>query len=204
MGSRIFLVDVEASGPSTYSGLMTEFGVVDLESGHWFRGQIWDCVPNPDLPAQPLPVKKNLQYSVGHGAHDLDAGFTRSASTLKEIADAHSQWLQKLAGGDRITFASDNPGYDWQWVSHFFDEAGIPNPYGWSSRRIGDFYAGLTQKFGNTSRWKSLRETKHTHESHADSMGNREALLKLRAASEELHRRHPELASELRDILKAL
>lgn len=200
-GSRIFLVDVEGTSKSSHSGLMTEFGVVDLETGQWFRGQLWDTAPNPDLPAQPLAVRENPQYTVGYGAHDLKHGFTRSAKNAREVAEAHVEWLTKLADGARITFCSDNPAYDFERVNVFFDQCGLPNPYGWTGRRIGDYYAGLTQQFGNTSRWKGLRDTKHTHLSHEDSMGNREALLKLRAATKELNKLYPNLQADLKRIL---
>lgn len=203
MASRIFLVDVEATGRSSHSGVMTEFGVVDLETGQWFRGQLWDAYPDPEVPARPVPTKENPQWTVGFGAHDLKSGMTRSAKNARQVAEEHTKWLKNLAGSDRITFASDNPGYDFERVNVFFDQVGLPNPYGFSSRRIGDIYAGLSLQFANTSRWKGLRDTKHSHDSHADAMDNREALLKLRSAMEELSKRHPEWASDLKDILRS-
>ena len=203
-GSRIFLVDVEATGQSSYSGIMTEFGVVDLESGNWFRGVLWDSHPDPEVPARPVPEKENPRWTVGYNAHDLDSGFTRSAKDAKQVAVEHTKWLNHLAAGRRITLMSDNPGYDFERVNVFFDQVGLPNPYGFSSRRIGDLYAGLTQQFGNTSRWKGLRETSHTHESHSDSMGNREAVLKLQTAMRKLSALYPNLAADLKTILKDL
>src|SRR5690606_15645875 len=116
----------------------------------------------------------------------------------------HTKWLKNLAGADRITFASDNPGYDFERVNVFFDQVDLPNPYGFSSRRIGDIYAGLSLQFSNTSRWKGLRKTKHSHDSHADAMGNREALLKLRSAMGELGKLHPEWAVDLKGILRSV
>jgi hypothetical protein len=49
------------------------------------------------------------------------------------------------------------------------------NPFGWSSRRIGDLYCGLVKD--SRAQWKYLRKTKHTHHPVDDAKGNAEALL---------------------------
>jgi hypothetical protein len=52
------------------------------------------------------------------------------------------------------------------------------NPFGWSSRRIGDIYCGF--KNDMYANWKYLRDTKHTHNPVDDAKGNAEAILKMR------------------------
>ena len=53
------------------------------------------------------------------------------------------------------------------------------NPFGYSARRIGDFYAGLIGDFKDASSWKRLRITKHDHHPVHDAMGNLEAFERL-------------------------
>ncbi len=85
------------------------------------------------------------------------------------------EWVKKVTPG-RAIFVSDNNGYDWQWINFYFDKYRIPNPFGHSSRRIGDFYAGVKGNFFKTSDWKRFRITKHDHNPVNDAMGNAEAL----------------------------
>jgi hypothetical protein len=42
-------------------------------------------------------------------------------------------------------------------------------------RRISDYYAGLTGRFGNIQAWKRLRVTPHDHNPVNDARGNVEA-----------------------------
>lgn len=74
---------------------------------------------------------------------------------------------------------SDNPAYDWQWISFYFWKHLGRNPLGYSARRIGDFYAGLVNNFHKTNDWKKLRVTSHDHNPVHDAQGNAEALDRL-------------------------
>lgn len=58
MAQRLFLVDVEASAPTPYSGVMTEFGVVDFETREWFHGHLWEFHPDPEVPARPVAERE--------------------------------------------------------------------------------------------------------------------------------------------------
>ena len=44
-------------------------------------------------------------------------------------------------------FGSDNPAYDFQWINFYFWRYFGENPFGYSGRRIADFYAGLLATF---------------------------------------------------------
>lgn len=59
MGQRIFLVDVEATNKTPYSGVMTEFGVVDFNTRCWFHGHLWDFHPDQKVPARPVAEHEN-------------------------------------------------------------------------------------------------------------------------------------------------
>lgn len=158
------VVDVEARGPSPFSGTMTEFGAVAINADRTgvldtFHGVLVDAVPDPENPAIPF---------IAPGAKRYDFGAV--------MGDFH-QWLLDL--GDRVVFVSDNPVYDGMWIWDAFDRAGLPNPFGHSGRRIADYAAGLSGKWVNTQSWKRLRRTPHDHSPVNDAMGNAEALLAL-------------------------
>jgi hypothetical protein len=79
-----------------------------------------------------------------------------------------------------VKFVSDNPAWDYQWINDGFLTTLGRNPFGHSGRRIGDFYAGLTGDFLNSSReWKRLRVTPHDHNPVHDAMGNVEAFIRM-------------------------
>jgi hypothetical protein len=79
----------------------------------------------------------------------------------------------------RPVFVSDNPAFDWQWINLYFHHTLGMNPFGWSARRIGDYYAGLKGNFNRSTDWKRLRVTKHDHHPVNDAMGNVEAFDKM-------------------------
>lgn len=92
----------------------------------------------------------------------------------RETFEAFAWWLAQVSEG-RPIFVSDNPAFDWQWINYHFHQYQGRNPFGWSARRIGDFYAGLVGDFRASSEWKSLRRTPHDHNPVHDAMGNVEA-----------------------------
>lgn len=174
-----FLVDVEAYGQSPFSGRLTEFGIASLASRNWLRAQVFDTIPNPANPAQPLPTGEKEVYRVttGFGTHDLSQGREERFESLADMLLRVNEWLSEQRGNSgRTIFVSDNNGYDYSWVNYLYDSAGLPNPFGHSSRRIGDFAAGLSRVFTQTSKWKQLRDVAHTHDSHWDAQGNAGAL----------------------------
>lgn len=160
----LIFVDVEAggidggSGVSPYSGVMTEFGAVSYKTGNTFHGVIWLAKPSEDNPAVSNPIKMLNQEGL--------------------VMDDFVAWIKENSD-DKPVFISDNPAYDWQWISYYFDKVGIENPFGHSARRIGDFYAGVVGNWRAASKWKKLRDTKHDHNPVNDAMGNVEAFRKI-------------------------
>lgn len=174
-----FLIDIEAYGKSPFSGKLTEFGIASLASRNWLRAVVYETAPNPDNPAQPLPVSEKPVYrvTVGYDKFDLAQGRSKSFRSLADMLLWVNEWLKKQSGeSDRLVFISDNNGYDYSWFNYLYDSAGLDNPFGHSSRRIGDFAAGVSRIFTQTSKWKQLRDVAHTHESHWDAQGNAGAL----------------------------
>ena len=79
--------------------------------------------------------------------------------------------MNRLPG--RPIFISDNNGFDWQFVNYYFYLYMETNPFGYSSRNLGDLYKGLV---GTTKKnFTHLRQTKHTHNALDDAIGNVEA-----------------------------
>ena len=150
---NLVFVDCEARGPSPVTGTMTEFGAVHYGSRRTFHGLIYEGRPDPENPAVPL---------VG-----------RMIASPRTVAKDFAAWLGITEG--RPVFVSDNPAYDWQWISAMFDDAGIANPFGHSGRRISDFWAGVQGDWSKTQSWKKVRVTRHDHNPVHDALGNVEA-----------------------------
>lgn len=77
----------------------------------------------------------------------------------------------------RPILISDNNGADAAWINYYMIRYIGNNPFGWSSRRIGDLYCGFVND--EFAKWKHLRKTKHDHSPINDAMGNAEALLEM-------------------------
>lgn len=154
-----FLVDCEATGKSPYSGVLTEFGVVELDTLESYYGKLYDSMPSEENPAVPVLVPGERRYS------------------SRDVFIAMHGYLDRFP--PPYVFVSDNPAYDFMWIAYTLDQYGFDNPFGHSARRIGDFAAGLSKNWRNTNKWKKLRVTKHTHNPVDDAMGNAEALRRL-------------------------
>lgn len=157
-----FLIDVEADGLTPYSGVMTEFGAVELDTRHTFHGVLWEAVPDPACPAKPLRPT---------GGSHFDE---------RQVMEDFAAWL-KAESAQQPKMVSDNPAYDFMWMAYYFDKALGHNPLGYSARRIGDFAAGLARDWKDHNSWKRLRTTKHDHNPVNDALGNAEALAALMA-----------------------
>jgi len=97
----------------------------------------------------------------------------------KETFEKFNQWLNQFPG--RPIFVSDNPAYDWQFINYYFHKYLGRNPFGYSARRISDFYAGMKGDFFDSQSWKKWRITKHDHNPVHDALGNVEAFEKILA-----------------------
>jgi hypothetical protein len=148
-------VDCEARGTSPVRGTLTEFGAVHYDTRETFHGRLFTSEPDPANPAVPLVGER--------------------VAADAEVAAAFAAWLRAHVGASRPVFVSDNPAYDWMWIAGLFDRAGLDNPFGYSGRRISDFWAGLHRDWSDTQGWKRLRRTEHDHNPVHDALGNAEA-----------------------------
>lgn len=159
------VVDVEADGPAPGLYSMICFGavVVDDKLDKTFYGTT--------RPISDDYIPEALQVS----------GFTREEHLKFEdpnvTMNTFNNWIKKNSKGNPV-FISDNNGFDWSFINYYFHEYVGSNPFGWSSRRIGDLWCGFQND--TRKRWKHLRKTKHTHNPVDDARGNAEALLAMR------------------------
>lgn len=163
----LIFVDCEADFNSPCPGIgpgMTEFGAVEFKSRKTFHGK-------PIIDRQYSGELSN--FSFPYRADEADEDFRKWYDIIIEF----DKWIQQFESP--FIFVSDNPAYDWQWINYWFHRVLNRNPFGWSARRIGDFYAGLVGNFRAGSKWKRLRITKHNHNPVNDAMGNCEAFQRI-------------------------
>lgn len=161
----LFVVDVESDGGLLGRNSMVCFGVVKLtpELDTTFYGKT--------APISEFYDEKALAISGFSREEHLK--FDDPAIVMIEFEG----WLKTNSKG-RPILISDNNGYDASWINWYFLTYLGKNPFGWSSRRIGDLYCGMQKD--TWASWKKLRNTKHTHNPVDDAMGNAEALLKMK------------------------
>jgi len=160
------VVDVEADGPCPGIYSMVCFGAVVVKPllQDTFYGE---TAPLPDSGWDPAALEIS---GVTRGQH---ASFQPPDIAMHAFA----AWLESVRKG-KLTFISDNPAFDWQFINYYFWRFVGANPFGFSARRIGDLYCGMKMHAGKNSEWKKkLRKTAHTHNPVDDAMGNAEALL---------------------------
>jgi hypothetical protein len=162
----LVVVDVESDGPIVGINSMICFGavVVDKYLDKTFYGKT-----------------KPIQQGYNPDALAV-SGFTREEHEQfddpKEVMKQFEEWLSKNSKGKPILI-SDNNGYDASWINFYFHVYLGTNPFGWSSRRIGDLFCGFYNDM--FYQWKKHRKTNHDHNPVNDAIGNAEALLYLQS-----------------------
>lgn len=164
--SKYIVVDVESDGKLLGENSMVCFGAVIIDK----LGKLDSTFYGKTKPISSIFDAESLSVS----------GFTREQHEQfddpKEVMLNFKKWILENTNGSPILI-SDNNGYDASWINWYFQKFVGDNPFGWSSRRIGDLFCG----FYNDShyRWKKHRVSKHTHHPVDDAKGNAEALLYL-------------------------
>ena len=158
------VVDCESDGPIPNKYSMICFGavVLDRKLDKTFYGKtkpISDTYDEKTLAISGISRKEHMS-------------FDNPVKTMEEF----DIWIKEKSKGKPI-FISDNPAYDWQWINYYFHFFLGRNPFGYSARRIGDLYCGLTKNV--FAKWKNLRDAPHNHNPVSDALGNAQALLKM-------------------------
>lgn len=158
------VVDVESDGPLLGTNSMVCFGAVLIDKQHkldkTFYAETHPISESYDSEALAISGFNRLQHRE----------FPCSSIAMWQF----KEWISKVSIGIPILI-SDNNGYDASWINWYFHYHNLKNPFGWSSRRIGDMFAG----FMNDARykWKKHRKTSHDHHPVNDAKGNAEALI---------------------------
>lgn len=159
------VVDVEADGPFPGHYSMVCFGAAVVES-----------VPRTFF-GKTSPISEFYRPDAL-----AISGYTREEhehfDSPKTVMFEFEAWLNSL-GAERLVFWSDNNAFDFAFINYYCHVYLEHNPFGFSSRRIGDFYAGLERDIKRQNRWKDFRITRHTHNPVDDAVGNVEALLEI-------------------------
>jgi DNA polymerase III epsilon subunit-like protein len=160
------VVDVESDGPCPPLFSMISFGAVVVEPSlsRTFLGRtapISDRFNRDALAVSGITREEHLTYP-------------RPEDTIRQFA----AWLDSI-DKQRLTFVSDNPAFDWQFINFYCHHYLERNPFGFSARRIGDLWAGFQKDASKASEWKKFRKTEHTHNPVDDARGNAEALLRM-------------------------
>jgi hypothetical protein len=165
----IFAVDVEADGPCPGLYSMVSFGAVMIKG---------DAV-GPTFFGQTAPI--SLEWipealAISGVTREQHLAYDNPQEVMIKFAD----WILLQSVGYPV-FISDNPAFDWQFINYYFHRYLKRNPFGFSARRLGDFYAGLENDWFRSNNWRYLRKTKHTHNPVDDASGVAEALIAMAA-----------------------
>jgi hypothetical protein len=162
--------DVEASGECPGLGDLAKFALVAIEPG--LERRFESGLMRPEC-ARYRQSAYDV-FGVTREQHE-DAPFS-----IAERMRAMDEWLQGLGSSNgRYVLVSDNPGFDFMWLSYESHHKLGRSPFGHSARRIGDVYAGLRSRPRDTSGWKRYRRAPHDHDPLNDALGNAEAWLEM-------------------------
>lgn len=163
--ATLISVDVEADGPIPHLYSLVSFGAVVVNSA------LDKTFYAETRPVSDLWVPEALAVS----------GFSREQHEAFEAPEVvmprFAEWIKSVSKGQPI-FIADNNGFDWQWINYYFHYYTGKNPFGFSSRRIGDLYCGMQNDA--FAKWKHLRQVAHTHNALDDAMANATALLEMK------------------------
>ena len=164
-------VDVEADGPCPGLYSMVCFGAV-VVGDDLAKSKEWPSFRSGYVkPISKLWIPEALAVS----------GISREEHLLGQqpdpVMNRFKEWVLSQTGLDaRPVFVSDNPAFDWQFINYYLHLFTGDNPFGFSARRIGDFYAGLVRNWADAGKVKKHRITKHDHDPVNDARGNAEML----------------------------
>jgi hypothetical protein len=164
-----FVVDVESDGGLLGVNSMVCFGAVLIDP----EGKLDKTFYGQTAPLTDIWEVEAL--SISGFSREEHENFPHPEKAMLNFGD----WVLKNNGKGRPVLISDNNGYDASWINYYFLLYGLKNPFGWSSRRIGDMYAGFMND--TYYRWKQHRKSEHTHHPVDDAKGNAEALLHLKS-----------------------
>jgi len=166
----LFVVDVETDGPCPGTDMysMVSVGAVRV-----------DPTLERTFYAKLRPISRRFQaeaLAVCGFSRTQTHQFEDPAIAIPRFFD----WVQAESLGTPV-LVSDNPAFDAAFVNYYFHRycAHEGSPFGYSARRIGDFAAGLSRNWEDSSSWKALRGQSLSHNALEDALQNARALVTL-------------------------
>lgn len=164
MAYKLISVDVESDGqiPPDFSMVCLCAVLVEPSLSKTFYGQ-----------TRPISDKWNPDaLAISGFSREEHLKFDDPVKVMTDFAI----WIKEVVKGTPV-FISDNNGYDFAWINYYFHKYYGSNPFGWSSRRIGDLFCGAEKSL--CYKWKQHRIEPHLHDPVGDAKGNAEAILYL-------------------------
>lgn len=162
-----FVVDVESDGQLPGIHNMISFGIAKVtpKMDKYFLGQTAPITGN----------RIEAAAKISGISREEHIHFHHPEVIMREA----NQWVQDNNTKGRPILWSDNNGYDAAFMNFYFLHFVGSNPFGWSSRRIGDVFAGLKKnaRFGWKKRRKYKFDFQHNHDPVSDARANGAALL---------------------------
>lgn len=161
----LFVVDVEADGPAPGLFSMVSFGAVRV-----------DRQLDRSFYAEVAPISDRFEpeaLAVSKVTREQHLAYPDPAGEMRRFAE----WVKENNRGGEPVFVSDNPAFDWQWISYYTQLFLGHNPFNHSGRRVGDFCAGLEGDWTATRVYRELGVTEHTHNPADDARRVAEGLI---------------------------
>jgi len=132
-----FSVDIEASGPVPALFNMVSIGAVPVRSraGRFepdedrFYAELRPEAPGFDPGAMAV-----------HGIprERLEREGLPPGQAMRDL----TRFVEERRGGGKAVFVGHNVGFDWSYVAYYFENAGLPNPFGYKSLDIKSLAMG--------------------------------------------------------------
>lgn len=157
-----FVLDVEADGPVPGIYSMVSFALV--------------CVGNLDVSfySELAPITESYQeeaLAVCNFTRQQTLTFNSAYKEMIRLQD----FIQNNVTGRPIIW-SDNNSFDYGFLRYYIIKFLKADILGYSSRRIGDYCAGLSGNPRDVKKWKKFVTIKHTHNALDDAKGNAQGL----------------------------
>ena len=163
----LIIVDVESDGPLLGENSMVCFGAVVFD----IEGKFDKTFYGQTSPISEIYNPESL--AISGFTREEHKGFQDPSKTMKDF----EEWLKQF---NKPTLVSDNNGYDASWINYYMHKFTGGNPFGWTSRRIGDMFCGFYKD--GFYKWKRHRDSEkypHNHNPLSDCKSNASALLYL-------------------------
>lgn len=161
------VVDCESDGPIIGHNSMVSFGAVLIDKEHKLDTTFYSTV------LKPLDWREEAYDPEALAISGISREEQLKGANPADIMYSFNDWIKENTKG-RAVLVSDNNGYDASWINWYFHTYVGDNPFGWSSRRIGDMFAGYMNN--PHYKWKKHRQSPHNHHPVSDAKGNAEAL----------------------------